>query len=245
MGPLLKASKQVDVVLPRHIAIIMDGNGRWAKRRHLPRSFGHRQGSEAVRRTVRACMDQGIEVLTLYAFSSENWKRPPDEVEDLMGLLRHYIQHEVDELDRNNVRIRFIGLRNRLSADTINLIEYAEQKTQYNGQMQLVIALNYGSQMEIVGAVQRIAHAAQEGSLDPATVTEETITAHLFTADMPDPDLLIRTSGEKRLSNFLLWQAAYAELVFLDVLWPDFSQEDLTQAIEEYGRRERRYGARR
>ena len=244
MSPILTAQKPAQLVTPRHVAIIMDGNGRWAKRRHLPRSFGHRQGSEAVRRTVRACLDQGIEVLTLYAFSSENWRRPPDEVEDLMGLLRHYIQHEVNELSRNNVRIRFIGLRNRLSEDTIALIDYAENKTVDNDRMQLVIALNYGSQAEIVGAVQNIAQAARAGQIDPNDVTTETINAHLFTADIPDPDLLIRTSGEKRLSNFLLWQAAYAELVFLDVLWPDFSEQDLGAAIEEYARRERRYGAR-
>ncbi|MGF1607030.1 MAG: isoprenyl transferase [Rhodothalassiaceae bacterium] len=241
---MIPAKQETLTLPPRHIAIIMDGNGRWAKRRHLPRALGHRQGAEAVRRTVRACLETGVEVLTLYAFSSENWKRPPDEIEDLMGLLRHYIQHEVDELDRNGVRVRFIGLRTRLSPDIIALIDTAERRTLGNSRMQLVIALNYGSQSEIVDAVRSIAKAARDGLLDPATITEDTIARHLFTADLPDPDLLIRTSGEKRLSNFLLWQAAYAELVFLDVMWPDFAESDLSSAIEEFSRRERRYGAR-
>lgn len=241
---MIPATHHSPLERPRHIAIIMDGNGRWAKRRHLPRAMGHRKGSEAVRRTVRACLEQGVSVLTLYAFSSENWKRPPDEVDDLMGLLRHYIRQEVAELHSNNVRIRFIGLRNRLSPDTIDLIEYAETLTRANGRMQLVIALNYGAQSEIVGAVRAIAQAVERGDLEAHAITEDTVSRHLFTADLPDPDLLIRTSGEQRLSNFLLWQAAYAELVFLDVLWPDFAEDHLTSAIAEFHRRDRRFGAR-
>jgi len=228
--------------LPRHIAIIMDGNGRWAKRRFLPRFAGHRQGAEAVRRVVTACIERGISYLTLYAFSSENWKRPPEEVEDLMGLLRHYLNAEIAELDRQNVRIRFIGERDRLAGDVQTLTDDAERKTAKNTGLTLVIALNYGAQAELARAAREIACAAREGRIDPEAVDEAMLASHLLTRDIPDPDLVIRTSGEKRLSNFLLWQSAYAELMFLDALWPDFDAGCLDAAIVEYQCRQRRYG---
>jgi undecaprenyl diphosphate synthase len=232
------------VGMPRHVAIIMDGNGRWAKRRHLPRALGHREGAEAVRRTVSACADRGIEVLTLFAFSSENWKRPADEVTDLMGLLRLYLQQEVATLDRNNIRIRFIGERARLSPDVTQLISDAEVRTDSNSGMTLVIALNYGGQEEIAQAARRLAEQVAAGTLQPAAIDGPRLAAELYTAALPDPDLIIRTSGEQRLSNFLLWQAAYAEFIFSDVLWPDFSESDLEAALAAYAQRDRRFGAR-
>ena len=243
---MLHAKPQAEGSLaqPQHVAIIMDGNGRWAKRRHLPRALGHRQGAEAVRRAVRACGRQGVSVLTLYAFSSENWKRPPDEIDDLMGLLSHYLTREIDELDREGVRVRVIGSRERLSTEIVALIDQAERRTLNNTGMQLVLALNYGAHGEIADAVRCIAEKVDRGEFKPDDVTEETIARHLFTNDLPDPDLIIRTSGEKRLSNFLLWQSAYAELEFIDVLWPDFDEGDMDQAIENFRARERRFGAR-
>ncbi|MBK5911948.1 di-trans,poly-cis-decaprenylcistransferase [Rhodothalassium salexigens] len=243
---MLHAKPQIEasVAQPRHVAIIMDGNGRWAARRRLPRAFGHRQGAEAVRRAVRAAVRQGVSVLTLYAFSSENWKRPPDEIDDLMGLLRHYLRREVDELDAQGVRVRVIGSRDRLSADILSLIDMAERRTAANATMQLVLALNYGAQGEIVSAVRCIASSIARGEMTADQVTEETVARHLFTNDLPDPDLIIRTSGEKRLSNFLLWQSAYAELEFMDVLWPDFQESHLDSAIEDFRTRDRRFGAR-
>ena len=228
---------------PRHVAIIMDGNGRWAKARGLPRVAGHQRGAEAVRRTVEGAQELGISYLTLYAFSSENWKRPPSEVDDLMGLLRVYLRRELSELHRNGVRVRFIGERDRLAPDIVELIENAEQTTSSNTGLTLVIALNYGSHNEIVRAARLIAEEALAGRLRPEDVNEATFARYLHTSSIPDPDLLIRTSGEQRLSNFLLWQAAYAELVFLDVLWPDFNKESLREAVNEFNRRERRYGA--
>ena len=234
---------QTAVPPPLHVAIIMDGNGRWAKARGLPRLAGHQRGAEAVRRAVNGARELGVGYLTLYAFSSENWKRPPTEVEDLMGLLRLYLRRELAELHRNGVRVRFIGERDRIARDIVNLIEDAEGRTCANGAMTLVIALNYGSQREIAAAVRRIALEAVAGRLDPAAIDEATVQRHLQTADLPDPGLVIRTSGEQRLSNFLLWQAAYAELVFLDVLWPDFGKDHLAAAIREFEQRERRYGA--
>ena len=229
--------------VPVHVAIIMDGNGRWARARGLPRIAGHRQGAEAVRRTIKASRDMGIRYLTLYGFSLENWKRPAKEVADLMGLLRLYLRQEVDELDREGVRIRFIGDRTRLEPEINSLIEMAEQRTHANVNLTLVIALSYGSRQEITVATRKLAAEAAAGRLDPEEIDEQTISASLFTADIPDPDLIIRTSGEQRISNFLLWQAAYAELVFLNVLWPDFSRDELAQCLEEFSRRERRYGA--
>ena len=230
--------------VPGHIAIIMDGNGRWAKRRMLPRAAGHRRGAEAVRKAVMGCVSQGVKFLTLYAFSSENWKRPPEEVDDLMGLLRLYIRQELQELDENGVRVRFIGDRSRLSDDIRRLIEEAEIKTGANAKLTLIIALNYGSHAEIVRSARDIARDVKAGLVDPDDITEDLFSQRLYTEEIPDPDLVIRTSGEKRLSNFLLWQSAYAELIFLDVLWPDFDESSLAGAIQEYQARERRFGAR-
>ena len=229
--------------LPRHIAIIMDGNGRWAKARGLPRIAGHRRGAEAVRRTLAAAGELGIPYLTLFGFSSENWKRPHDEVDDLMGLLRHYLRGEIAELHRNGVRLRVIGEFGRLSTDLVTLIRNAEALTRDNRGINLTVALSYGGRAEIVAAARAIAAEAGAGRLAPEAVDEALIAGHLFTADLPDPDLLIRTSGEQRLSNFLLWQCAYAELVFTKALWPDFARGDLEAAIADYCGRERRYGA--
>ncbi len=228
---------------PVHVAIIMDGNGRWAQARGYPRVMGHKQGAEAVRRTIKAAKELGIRYLTLYGFSLENWKRPATEIADLMSLLRLYLRQEISELHREGVRIRFIGERERLEPEIVSLIEMAEQKTKANTQLDLIVALSYGSRQEITAAAKRIAIEALAGEIDPSTVDEQAISSRLFTADVPDPDLIIRTSGEKRISNFLLWQAAYAELVFTDVLWPDFSREELENSIQEFARRERRYGA--
>lgn len=229
---------------PRHVAIIMDGNGRWAKKRLLPRLAGHRQGAEAVRRTVRACVDRGIGYLTIYAFSSENWKRPADEVDDLMGLLRHYLRHEIAELHRSGVRVCFIGDTTKLAPDLRALVDEARTTTQGNAALTLVIALNYGGQSELVRAVRSIAADAAAGKLAIDAIDEAVIAERLDTAGMPDPDLIIRTSGEQRLSNFMLWQAAYAELVFLDCLWPDFDETTLDEALEAFAARERRFGGR-
>jgi len=229
--------------LPRHIAIIMDGNGRWAKARGLPRVAGHRRGAEAVRRTLVAASELGIPYLTLFGFSSENWKRPLHEVDDLMGLLRHYLRGEIAELHRNGVRLRVIGELGRLSVDLVTLIANAEALTRDNRAINLTIALSYGGRAEIVAAARAIAVKVAAGSLEVEAVDEDLIADHLFTSDLPDPDLLIRTSGEQRISNFLLWQCAYAELVFTKTLWPDFGRGDLDQAIADYCGRERRYGA--
>jgi undecaprenyl diphosphate synthase len=228
---------------PRHIAIIMDGNGRWAKARGLPRIAGHRRGAEAVRRSVTAAAELGIPYLTLFGFSSENWKRPLEEVDDLMGLLRHYLRGEIAELHHNGVRLRVIGERGRLAPDIVTLIANAEQLTFDNGGVNLTIALSYGGRAEILSAMRKLAAKAVAGELPPEAIDEAAVAQHLFTADIPDPDLLIRTSGEQRISNFLLWQCAYSELVFTKTLWPDFGRGDLEQAIADYGGRERRYGA--
>jgi undecaprenyl diphosphate synthase len=229
--------------VPRHIAIIMDGNGRWAAARGLPRVVGHRNGAEALRRTIKAAAELGIPYLTLFGFSSENWKRPTSEVNDLMGLLRHYLRGEIAELHRNSVRLRVIGDRARLAPDIVTLIDNAEALTRENTGVNLTVALSYGGRAEIVAAAQALARKAVAERLDPAAIDEGMVGRHLFTADLPDPDLLIRTSGEQRISNFLLWQCAYAELVFTSTLWPDFGRADLEQAIADFGCRERRYGA--
>ena len=220
----------------RHVAIIMDGNGRWAKKRHLPRAVGHQRGVEAVRTLVRAARDMGLDALTLYAFSTENWRRPEDEIAALMGLLRRYIVADIDEFIANNIRLKVIGDYRALPADVVGLIDDALAKTAGNNGTWLVIALNYGSQDEIARAASA---AAAKGAITP-----ESIAAELDTADLPQLDLLIRTSGEVRLSNFLLWQAAYAEMWFTDVLWPDFTPEHLAEALAEFAGRERRYGGR-
>ena len=224
-------------VLPRHVAIIMDGNGRWAKQRLLPRFAGHKAGVDAVRRTARAARALGIEALTLYAFSSENWRRPAEEVSDLMGLLRHFIRTDIDEMVRDNVRLRVIGDFRALASDLVALIDSALDRTRSNTGPLLVIALNYGAHAEIAAAARSLA-----ASVAPEMIDEAAIEAALDTHDLPPLDLVIRTSGEQRLSNFLLWQAAYAELLFVETLWPDFGEADLRQAVELFGGRQRRYG---
>jgi undecaprenyl diphosphate synthase len=227
---------------PHHVAIIMDGNGRWAKARGLPRVAGHRRGADAVRRVIRGAGELGIPVLTLFAFSTENWTRPADEVSDLMGLLRHYLRHELEELGRNGARLRVIGDRTRLAQDIVGDIVDAEQRTRANTRIDVNICINYGSRDEIVRATRSLARKAAAGELAPEKIDEGLFERELLTAGVPDPDLLIRTSGEQRISNFLLWQCAYAELVFVDTLWPDFGKDHLEQAVVEFRRRERRYG---
>lgn len=228
---------------PVHVAIIMDGNGRWAKSRGLPRTVGHQRGAEAVRRTVRGAAELGIEYLTLFGFSSENWKRPAAEVDDLMGLLRLYLRSEIAELHRNGVRLRVIGDRDRLGHEIVKLIEEAEARTHGNTRLNLTVALSYGGRAEICRAVRRIAAAVQAGEVQLDQIDEDLVSRNLLTDGIPDPDLLIRTSGEQRISNFLLWQTAYTELLFLDRLWPDFTKDDLEDAIREFSQRDRRYGA--
>nr|WP_047167643.1 isoprenyl transferase [Sphingomonas sp. Y57] len=229
---------------PRHVAIIMDGNGRWAKRRFLPRVAGHRAGAEAVRTTVKAAADIGLQALTLYAFSSENWRRSTEEVSDLMGLLRHYLRKEVAELDRNGIRLRTIGNIDGLEGDLVELVREGVERTRHNRRLDFVLALNYGAQDEMVRAVREIAADVRDGRLTPEDICSATIDSRLDTHDLPPLDLLIRTSGERRLSNFLLWQAAYAELLFVDTLWPDFDGDALAAAIADFGARERRFGGR-
>ncbi len=229
--------------LPTHIAVIMDGNRRWARARGKPPIYGHRQGAEAVRRTVEGCARLGVRFLTLYAFSSENWRRPAEEVGELMGLLRYYLQREVAALHENDIRVRVIGERTGLDPDIVALIERAEAETRDNGRLDLVVALNYGGRREILRAARILAGRAAAGTLDPERIDERLFESCLYTHGIPDPDLLIRTSGEQRISNFLLWQLAYTEFVFLDVPWPEFEEKHLLGAIAEYARRERRYGA--
>jgi len=229
---------------PAHVAIIMDGNGRWAASRRLPRIAGHREGARAVRRTIEAAIRSGVTWLTIYAFSSENWRRPAGEVLDLTGLLRHYLRNELAELKDNGVRLRVIGDRSRFDPDIQNDLSGAEVETSANSRLNLTVALSYGARDEIVGAARRLAEAVRDRKLDPALIDEARFASVLATSGIPDPDLVIRTSGEQRLSNFLLWQAAYSELVFLDVLWPDFAAEHFNAALAEYARRERRFGAR-
>jgi undecaprenyl diphosphate synthase len=230
-------------ILPRHVAIIMDGNGRWARKRHLPREAGHLAGMNAVRETVRAACDIGLPNLTLFAFSSENWKRPKAEVGALMGLFRTYFRNDMDELVERNVRMRIIGHRGRVASDIQQMIQDSENRTARNTGMNLTFAFDYGGQEEIIAATRELARAAAEGRLDPETITPELFAQRLFTNALPEPDLVIRTSGEHRLSNFLLWQSAYAELLFVDTLWPDFGREALQKAIESFAARDRRFGA--
>jgi undecaprenyl diphosphate synthase len=227
---------------PAHVAIIMDGNGRWAKARGLPRLAGHRAGVEALRQTVRAAPDLGISYLTVYAFSSENWSRPKSEVSDLMGLLKLFIRRDLAELHQHGVKVRVIGDRAGLQPDIRGLLEEAEALTASNDALTLVIAFNYGGRDEIVRAARRLAAEAVAGEVDPETITTEMFAGTLDTVGIPDPELVIRTSGELRLSNFLLWQAAYSELVFLPCYWPDFSHEHLADAIRDFAGRERRFG---
>ena len=231
-------------LLPRHVAIIMDGNGRWAQARHLPRVAGHRAGAQAVRRAIEATIRNKVGWLTLYAFSSENWQRPDDEVSDLTGLLRHYLRHEVAELHRERVQLRAIGDRARFGPEISRELAEAEALTAGNTRLHLTVALSYGGRSEIVAAARAAARAVAAGTLDPAELTEASFAGFLFTAGMPDPDLVIRTSGERRVSNFMLWQAAYAEYLFPEVLWPDFSAAHFDSALADYAARDRRYGAR-
>ena len=227
---------------PPHVAIIMDGNGRWAAARGLPRGEGHRRGVEALRRTVRAAGEIGIRVLTIFSFSSENWSRPASEISELMGLLRRFIRNDLAELHSNNVRVRVIGEREGLDPEIRNLLKDAEELTRNNTGLILVVAFNYGSRQEIARAAQRLAVAVKQGKIAPEELTADLIGQHLDLPELPDPDLIIRTSGEQRLSNFLLWQAAYSELVFLPIYWPDFDRAALENALAEYRRRERRFG---
>ncbi|HEY5279025.1 MAG TPA: isoprenyl transferase [Pseudolabrys sp.] len=230
------------IAVPRHVAIIMDGNGRWAAARGLPRVEGHRRGVEAVRRTVRAAADIGIGIVTIFSFSAENWTRPASEIGELMGLLRRFIRNDLADLHRSNVRVRIVGERTGLDPEIARLLNDAEELTRANSGLILVVAFNYGSRQEIVRAARRIAEQVAAGELDPSDITMETLGGFLDAPDLPHPDLIIRTSGEQRLSNFLLWQAAYSELVFLPTYWPDFDRATLEAAIREYQQRERRFG---
>lgn len=227
---------------PRHVAIIMDGNGRWASARGLPRAEGHRRGVEALRRTIRAAGEIGIQVITIFSFSSENWSRPATEISELMGLLRRFIRNDLAELHKSNVRVRIIGEREGLDPDIGRLLVEAEELTRANDGLTLVVAFNYGARQEIARAARHIAEQVASGALKPADVTVETVGGFLDAPDLPDPDLIIRTSGEQRLSNFLLWQSAYSELVFVPTYWPDFDRAALEAAIAEYRQRERRFG---
>jgi undecaprenyl diphosphate synthase len=229
-------------VVPTHVAIIMDGNGRWAARRGLPRIEGHRRGIEAVRRAVRAAGELGVKYLTLYSFSSENWRRPAQEVADLMGLLKRFIRHDLAELHASRVKVRIIGDRNSLASDIRSLIEEAENLTRANTALNLTVAFNYGGRQEILRAVQILAEKVKAGSLQPADIDVEAFEKALDTSGIPDPDLVIRTSGEQRVSNFLTWQTAYSEFVFLPDFWPDFDLVSFQAAIREFGRRDRRFG---
>lgn len=231
------------VTTPAHVAIVMDGNGRWARARGLPRAAGHRQGAEALRRTITGAGELGIRYLTVFGFSSENWNRPMGEVQDLMGLMRHYLRSEIADLHAKGARIRVIGDRGRFDSDIVALIANAEDLTRGNDKLNLTLAISYGGRDEIVMAARALAIDAAAGKIDPTKIDAAQLTGRLFTADLPDPDVVIRTSGEKRLSNFLLWQSAYAELVFVDKYWPDFGKSDLEDAVHEFNRRERRYGA--
>jgi undecaprenyl diphosphate synthase len=230
--------------VPRHVAIIMDGNGRWAAKRGLPRAAGHRAGAEAVRKTLRAAGEAGVEVLTLYAFSSENWRRSDEEIADLKGLLAYYVDKELESLDREGVRLQLIGDPSPFGRNLVERLQRAVERTAANERLTLVVALNYGARSEIAAAARKLATEAVAGAIDPATIDEPAMSGALDTAGFPDPDLLIRTSGEMRLSNFLLWQAAYAELLFVDTLWPDFDEAAFKQALAEFAGRQRRFGGR-
>ena len=230
--------------VPRHVAIIMDGNGRWAQQRGLPRVAGHRAGAEAVRRALQAAADHGVEVLTLYAFSSENWRRSKEEISDLTALMRFYLERELKTLQKEKVRLKLIGEHSAFGGELAQRLEQAVEETAANDRLTLVVALSYGSRAEIAGAARTLATRAAAGELDPSTIDETALGAELQTADLPELDLLIRTSGEVRLSNFLLWQAAYAELLFLDTLWPDFDEHAFADALKIYAGRERRFGGR-
>jgi undecaprenyl diphosphate synthase len=239
---MMRGVSDHNVATPVHVAIIMDGNGRWATARGLPRIMGHRKGADSVRRAIQAASDCGVSYLTLFAFSTENWNRSKDEVGEIMRLLRYYLQSETEELHAKGVKICVVGGRTGFDKETVRLIEFAENKTRDNKQLTLVLALSYSGREEITWAVRAIAEDAVQGVLNLDEINEDLVSNYLLTRDIPDPDLIIRTSGEQRISNFLLWQSAYTELVFVDQLWPDFQEKDFQAAIEVFGTRERRYG---
>jgi undecaprenyl diphosphate synthase len=236
--PVLAAPSHV----PNHVAFIMDGNGRWASSRGLPRTEGHRQGLEALRKIIRHAALRGVGIVTIYSFSTENWSRPEPEVRFLMGLLRRFVQRDLSELHRENIRIRIIGERDNLDAGILKLLLDAEELTRNNTGMELVVAFNYGARQELTAAVKKLCEKVARGEIEPSAISESHISAELDTVGLPDPDLIVRTSGELRLSNFLLWQAAYTELYFSDLMWPDFDEAALDQALECFGNRDRRYG---
>lgn len=238
------ATGQGGRAVPRHVAIIMDGNGRWAKQRGLPRVAGHRAGAEAVRRALQAAADQGVEVLTIYAFSSENWRRSEEEISDLTALMRFYLERELKTLEKERVRLKLIGDYSAFGPELVERLERAVERTANNTRLTLVIALNYGSRAEIAAAARKLATKVAAGDLQPSEIDEDAIEGELQTRDLPELDLLIRTSGEVRLSNFLLWQAAYAELLFLDILWPDFDERTFADVLERFASRQRRFGGR-
>ncbi|MBI1236794.1 MAG: isoprenyl transferase [Alphaproteobacteria bacterium] len=231
-----------DNTVPTHIAIIMDGNGRWAKARGLPRTAGHKKGAESLRRAMNACRKHGVKHLTVYAFSSENWNRPADEINDLMQLLQHYLRNELQTLHENQIRLRFIGDLSQLDEHLREQVDETVNQTTRHSQFNLTIALSYGGRQEITRAVQKLAKDIQAGRLKPEQVTEQIIAGALDTAELPEPDLLIRTGGEQRISNFLLWQSAYTEFYFCDTLWPDFGESELEAALQDFSKRERRFG---
>ena len=231
-----------DIQLPEHIGIIMDGNGRWAKKRGLPRSAGHTAGAQTFRKIARYCSDIGIKYLTVYAFSTENWRRPSDEVDALMRLFKDYLQEAIRDFKDDSIVLRFIGDRSAFSPELLSLMNENEEESRERDGMVLNIAMNYGGRAELVTAIRDMANEVKDGSLDPAAITEELVSQHLYTKGQPDPDLIIRPSGENRTSNFLLWQSAYAEYVIMDVMWPDFTQDDLNQALIEFAKRNRRFG---
>lgn len=244
MSSAAAADIEAAALVPRHVAIIMDGNGRWAKQRGLPRAAGHKAGAEAVRRTLQAAADAGVEVLTVYAFSSENWKRSDEEIADLKGLMRFYVEKELNRLVAERVKLRIIGDYTAFGPEMVRLLEEAVGKTAGNDRLTLVVALNYGSRAELAGAAAALARKVATGEIQPEAIDEEALASELSTAGLPDPDLLIRTSGEVRLSNFLLWQSAYAELLFTPVLWPDFDEQAFNEALDQYAARQRRFGGR-
>lgn len=228
--------------IPAHVAIIMDGNGRWAKQHHISRSMGHREGAQAVERAMQSCLDSGVRYLTLFCFSSENWKRPAEEVSSLMALLEEYLSKRIEPLAEKGICVRFVGRLDMLPEKIRNRIEAVTSQPVPNERLTLILALSYGGRWEIVDAARRLAEQVKSGVLDPAAIDETLFSRSLYLPDVPDPDLMIRTSGEKRLSNFLLWQTAYTEVVFTDTLWPDFSDDDFRQALEDYASRHRRFG---
>ncbi len=238
----MSKTEQETSVQPRHIALVMDGNGRWAQKRKLPRTAGHKEGVKTVERVTEAAIKHNIPYITLFGFSSENWQRPEEEVSVLMGLLKYYLENELSKLNKNGVRIRFVGDLERLGDELIALINKAEESTKDNEKLNLTIALSYGSRQEIISACQKIAQDYKDSKISLSDIDVTRFSSSLYTEDIPDPDLLIRTSGELRISNFLLWQLAYSELYFTDTLWPDFSEEDFLKAINEYKNRDRRYG---